>query len=201
MNAETYMGKKVDDAAREWENRKQRNTNPEGTFDNAGRWYPDDDERQECCDSVRGPSRSYPYSYMTHCRTAAHVAAVCGVELVELKAAHRLLFPPAKQEAAEHHTAWKAVAVRADGSLASIFDDEVTYEIGKTRCEKVRDDHGGGYYVRQCPVLALTAPVPDESDNAGLPRRVVRCEVWGRHVDYGTSKSAWTYCRPTAMVK
>lgn len=53
--------------------RKARTEHPDGTFDKAGRWYPSEEERCECCASVRSPSRRFPYSYMTHCRTKKHV--------------------------------------------------------------------------------------------------------------------------------
>ena len=46
---------------------------PQGRSDNGGRWYPSDDERCECCDGVREPSRSYPWSYYKDCFTLRHV--------------------------------------------------------------------------------------------------------------------------------
>jgi len=58
-----------------YEARRDRVVHPEGTFDNAGRWYPS--ERESCGGSgtqVRGPSRKWPYSYMHRCRTKAHVS-------------------------------------------------------------------------------------------------------------------------------
>lgn len=60
-----------------YEARRDRRVNPKGRFDRAGRWYPN---TEEDCDGdgscVRGPSRAYPYSYMTRCRTKAHVKAL-----------------------------------------------------------------------------------------------------------------------------
>lgn len=53
---------------------------PEGNFDRAGRWYPSAGEARECCRLLRSPSRSYPFSLLTHCRTAKHVANVFQVE-------------------------------------------------------------------------------------------------------------------------
>jgi len=47
---------------------KNREVNPAGTFDNAGRWYPEDIFYAHMS-SVRSPSRAYPYAYMLHCRT------------------------------------------------------------------------------------------------------------------------------------
>ncbi|MCK9428979.1 MAG: hypothetical protein M0R17_03075 [Candidatus Omnitrophica bacterium] len=51
---------------------KERMIHPDGQFDNAQRWYPTDE--QSCCSRIRQPTRSYPYSLMTHCRTKLHVA-------------------------------------------------------------------------------------------------------------------------------
>jgi len=48
---------------------KDRTLHPSGTFDSAGRWYSDHEEMTSC----RTPSRAYPYSEMTHCRTAKWV--------------------------------------------------------------------------------------------------------------------------------
>jgi len=50
-----------------------RSRHPHGSFDNAGRWYPDNE--LECCQSIRSPSRSWPHSLLLHCRTVKHVAA------------------------------------------------------------------------------------------------------------------------------
>jgi len=53
--------------------RKDRLTNPTGEFDNAGRWYPSDDENADKYTSgIRRPSRKWPYSYMLAARTLKH---------------------------------------------------------------------------------------------------------------------------------
>ena len=57
-----------------WERRQDRDEHPDGYWDKAGRWYPSEDEEQECCSRIRGPSRAYPYSLMKHCRSREHVA-------------------------------------------------------------------------------------------------------------------------------
>jgi len=49
---------------------------PAGRRDSAGRWYPAERERRPCCDRVRPPSRRFPLSLLTHCRSAGHVAAL-----------------------------------------------------------------------------------------------------------------------------
>lgn len=73
-------------AAIEYKKRQSRKRQPQGYFDNAGRWYPDKDERQECCRLIRAPSKQYPYSLMLHCRTARHVARLYDVSKGELLA-------------------------------------------------------------------------------------------------------------------
>jgi len=72
-----------------WRRRHDRREHPAGTFDRQSRWYPGDSERQTCCDSVRGPSRAWPYSYMLHCRSVEHVAALYGVDPTMLRRATR----------------------------------------------------------------------------------------------------------------
>ncbi len=79
------QNQKLQNAVTEFENRQSRRVHPDGTFDKAGRWYPSDSESCGCCDEVRGPSRSYPYSYMVHCRTAKHIANLYGVDEKQIK--------------------------------------------------------------------------------------------------------------------
>jgi len=62
---------------------QERRANPDGTFDQAGRWYPS--VRCDCCAEIRSPSRQWPYSLMVHCRTARHVAASTGYDLETLR--------------------------------------------------------------------------------------------------------------------
>jgi hypothetical protein len=42
-----------------------------GRQDNVGRWYPK--EPKDCCKSIREPSRAYPYSLWTHCKSNRHI--------------------------------------------------------------------------------------------------------------------------------
>lgn len=72
--------------------RQERKDHPSGEFDKAGRFYPagstyggDGEEWQECCAPIRTPSRSWPYTYMTHCRSLPHVANLYGVDAVKLR--------------------------------------------------------------------------------------------------------------------
>ncbi|HSH85384.1 MAG TPA: hypothetical protein VK979_09555 [Guyparkeria sp.] len=79
------MTDQITKAAQEYLDRRDRRTHPDGTFDNAKRWYPSSTERCDCCNSIRSPSRAWPMSYMKHCRSAAHVASLYGVEARDLK--------------------------------------------------------------------------------------------------------------------
>lgn len=74
-------------AAREYRDLRDRRTNPVGSFDKAGRWWP----TVACACAVRTPSRAWPYSYLVHCRTADHVAETRGVARVEVLRAARAL--------------------------------------------------------------------------------------------------------------
>lgn len=85
----------VSKATLEYLNRKYRISHPDGDFDAGGRFYLSDEERRRCCAGIRVPSRSYPWSEMTHGRTLRHVAALYNVEEREVrrlcKSAERLL--------------------------------------------------------------------------------------------------------------
>jgi len=52
---------------------KEREENPEGSFDKAGRFYLEN--KFDCCDYIRTPSRRWPYSEMIHGRTLQHAAS------------------------------------------------------------------------------------------------------------------------------
>lgn len=58
--------------------RKARVEHPKGRSDHK-RWYPAEDERCECCDTIRLPSCAYPWSLMLHCRTVPHIARLMDV--------------------------------------------------------------------------------------------------------------------------
>ena len=74
------LEERVLEAAMEVLRRRERQTRPRGTFDQGGRWWPDAEEQRACCAHIRRPSKGYPYSLLTHCRTAEHVAHLYGVE-------------------------------------------------------------------------------------------------------------------------
>jgi len=78
-------------ATEEYLSRKIRKSHPDGTFDKANRWYPSDLEVCECCSTVRAPSRAYPYSIMTHCRSIAHIANKYEVDAKAIRMLSRLV--------------------------------------------------------------------------------------------------------------
>ena len=69
-------------AARLYDDRKNRRTHPEGTFDSVRRFYPSAREDQDGSGTcVRGPSRAWPYAYMLRCRTKAHCTTLIAAAL------------------------------------------------------------------------------------------------------------------------
>lgn len=81
------LTQKLRDAAQRYVDLQSRKTHPRGVFDQAGRWMPH--KEQECCKSIRTPSRAWPWSLMVHCRTMRHVAHESGYRLSILQAAVR----------------------------------------------------------------------------------------------------------------
>jgi len=74
----------LEQAAREYMRRQARASDPDGTFDKGGRWWPEDHEECACCEYIRRPSRAWPYSWLVHCRTAEHVASLYEVNKTEM---------------------------------------------------------------------------------------------------------------------
>jgi hypothetical protein len=93
------MNEQLQNAIAMYQARQDRTQHPAGKFDKAGRWHPSDAEQQTCCDSIRYPSRAYPYSYMTHCRTVEHIANLCGVDPKEPRRAVNAIRKAKKQAA------------------------------------------------------------------------------------------------------
>ena len=79
------LTQKLRTAAQRYLDLRDRRADPEGTFDRGGRWHPA--ETLACCGAIRTPSRAWPYSYLLHCRTVAHVAAAQGYPAATLRAA------------------------------------------------------------------------------------------------------------------
>ena len=83
---------KLNKAAKEYLDRKERSSHPDGYFDNAKRWYPSNEEGCECCLEIRSPSRAFPMSLNQHCRSVDHIANLFNVDVKELrKEAKRLI--------------------------------------------------------------------------------------------------------------
>jgi hypothetical protein len=75
----------IKEAAALYLSRKDRAKHPIGKFDRAGRWDPADSERCSCCDGIRIPSRAYPYSLMTHCRSLQHICHLLDVDPTDVR--------------------------------------------------------------------------------------------------------------------
>lgn len=163
--------------------RKDRTAHPAGSFDKAGRWFPTEAETCGCCNAVREPSRAYPYSLMTHCRSIGHVACLFGVDETELRRAVRTARPP-KAAASRAGVYYKAVAVTDDGRYVSVYDGETEYRIGTAMTQAVRKGHNGGYYVYATEADARRASVPTDSVAADLPRVVLQVEARGQFTAY-----------------
>ncbi len=71
----------------EFLSRAARRSHPEGEWQE-GLWRPSPQERQACCDAIR-PSTANRQALESHCRSQAHVAALFGVDPVDLKTAIR----------------------------------------------------------------------------------------------------------------
>ncbi len=56
-----------------------------GSTDSARRFYINADERADCCESVRNPSRGWPWPELKHLTTYKHTATRFGVSATELK--------------------------------------------------------------------------------------------------------------------
>lgn len=65
-----------------YEARRDRQVNPDGSFDNKSRWYPSDAENLDnFTASIRSPSAAWPYSYMVAARTKKHCTALIEASL------------------------------------------------------------------------------------------------------------------------
>jgi hypothetical protein len=188
----------IEAAYQEYEARQDRRKHPEGTFDKAGRWYPTEAEHQDCCNGVRNPSRSHPYSRMTHCRSIPHVAAVFGVDPKELRKCARQHRPP-NREGGELY--YKMVARLEDGRLVSIYNGRTEYVLGQTLIEQARKEHGGGYYVYNSPQAARWAVLPTNSRVRNAPQVLLRLRAEGNYVRYDNGKLAFSRVTPLEIIE
>lgn len=191
---------KLHQAAQEYIARRDRQTNPDGKFDSKGRWYPSDAERCDCCNSVRSPSRAYPYSYMVHCRTITHVANLYGVTESDLRKEVRRLEPPAKPERLGGENFYKAVAV-VDGKFVSIFDGQTEYILGQELKQVARQEHNGGYYVYRSVSDAENVQVPSGSALRNAPRAILRIKAQGNYCKYDNGKIAFSRVTPLEVIQ
>lgn len=89
MTTATISATSIETAAREYLSLRDRASNPAGTFDRQGRFYLT--QRYACCAGIRRPSAAYPYSEMTHGRTAEHVAHAHNVPACDVRKTGRQL--------------------------------------------------------------------------------------------------------------
>ena len=200
MTGEVTMQKKkmdIQTAAELYRDRQDRASHPAGKMDKKGRWYPADSEWQTCCGAVRSPSRAFPWSYMTHCRTTTHIARLCGVDEKELRRAVRT-DRPARREGGDSY--YKQVAV-IDGRLLSIFDGQTEYVLGQEMRELARQDHEGGYYVYPSIVEARQAKFPENARLAEAPKVIVRVRAEGQYCRYASGKLAFSRIVPLEIVE
>lgn len=186
---------------------QSRNAHPAGTFDSAGRWYPD--QEYACCSGIRSPSRAYPYSRMVHCRTLQHVLHEMGVaDNVEVVREVKSVLAYRRGKLAEARRAklavpvagYKSVALTDAGEMRSIYDGQTVYALGVTLREQARSNHGGGYYVYVSPHEAADAAFPDGSQLLDAPHVIIECECSGRRVSYNNGKIAYSTVTPRAVV-
>lgn len=67
-------------AAFEYYQRKKYEEKPDGTYDRGGRWYPNESERCSCCEDIKEPSTTWPYSLLNHCRSSKHIVIKYGID-------------------------------------------------------------------------------------------------------------------------
>ena len=193
------------DVAREFISRRDRGDHPNGRCDRSGRGYPSDSERSACCGAIRGPSRSHPWSYMTHCRTVNHLATLRGVDATEARREVKRiereeLDNPGYQARDPGGDLWyKAVAI-VEGRYVSIYDGQTVYVLGVEMHETPHADHAGGYYVYRTIESVLAAVLPVSAALLDAPRAILRCAVRGAYCVYG-DKYAWSYLTPLEIVE
>lgn len=84
--------------------------------------------------------------------------------------------------------------------LCSVYNPDYVYELGCTYRQPARPNHNGGFYVLPVPhVTTLWKALPQKHLHGGSLYAVLRCEVWGRQVDYGL-KRAYACLRPVEII-
>ena len=88
MNVDEYLHTlRLGKAVMTYLARQAQQVQPEGGYDEAGRWNPAANEIHRCCLAVRDPVRRYPDGMLRHCRTLKHVAQLYDVDEGELRRA------------------------------------------------------------------------------------------------------------------
>lgn len=105
-----------------------------------------------------------------------------------------------RKPSVERWTAYKLVR-NVDGQLLSYYDSSA-WELGKTRTEAARENHGGGYYVHASveTMKALHANENLVPAGEGVPT-LIECECWGNRIQYSSGKIAVTYCKPVRSIE
>lgn len=94
---------------------------------------------------------------------------------------------------------YKLVRVADDGIYTTLYSKSIqTYTLGQTYRTRCRPHHKSGWYV--CPSPALGAIVSRMPLTPGT-YALLRCEVWGRHITYGSWKHAYACLRPLEEVE
>lgn len=75
-----------------WQRRKDRDEHPDGYFDNQHRWYPNEDEDCGVSENNRAPSRAWPFSLNTACRSLPHCVALVEKEYGKTLDPHTLAY-------------------------------------------------------------------------------------------------------------
>jgi hypothetical protein len=197
MSTEIVTSQLLESAYEVWLSRKSRESHPVGTFDNAGRWYPSKEERLDCCESIRKPSRAFPYSLMQHCRSAAHIAALHGVTAKSLRS--RIAQDRAVPQRHGGDEYYKSVAV-VNEHFYSIYDGKTEYCLNQQVADRARKNHAGGIYVYQTLDEALSARVPISSALFDAPRIILRVKAEGQYCVYDGGKLAFSRVTPLEVV-
>lgn len=195
INYSLSYRERIIEAAREYTKRKEREVHPDGEFDNAGRCYPSEDEELTCCNNIRTPSRSWPYSLLRHCRSLEHVTGLYGVLKNDVRKYIRCGILPEIKEGYYY----KLVAV-VENRYLSIFDGETEYEIGKTLIEEVYPDFEGGFYVYKTIEEAEDAVFPHDSKLRKAPKAVLKMKCSGDYCKYEVGKIAFSQVTPVQVI-
>ena len=110
-------------------------------------------------------------------------------------------------------TAYKLVEVRADGTMASLYDGETIYTLGKRLAQAAHggvDDYGevrhsGGYYAHptrgQVSRLYISGGLVPASCLEGVREMaMLEVEISGTIIEYPNGKLAATYLKPVAVL-